>query len=86
MLFEFINPFYLTNGGQNYNNVDNINFSVSDLCLQEEFRRFEVSNIRDISAEITKQVFDQLEIINNPYYLKNQIEEERNIYNFLIQE
>ena len=77
MLFEFPNPFYLTNGGQNYNNVDNINFSVSDLCLHEEFRRFEVSNIRDISAEITKQVFDQLEIINNPYYLKNQIEEER---------
>ena len=86
MLFEFPNPFYLTNGGRNYNNVDNINFSVSDLCLHEEFRRFEVSNIRDISAEITKQVFDQLEIINNPYYLKNQIEEERNIYNFLIQE
>ena len=86
MLFEFINPFYLTNGGRNYNNVDNTIFSFSDNCLQEEFRRFEVSNVRDISSQITKQVFDQLEIINSPYYLKNQIEEERNIYNFLIEE
>lgn len=85
MLFEFINPFYLTNGGRNYNNVG-VECSFSDNCLQEEFRRFEVSNVRDISSEITKQVFDQLEIINSPYYLKNQIEEERNIYNFLIQE
>jgi hypothetical protein len=85
MLFEYINPFYLTNGGRNYNIVG-VEYSFSDNCLQEEFRRFEVCNVRDISAQISKQVFDQLEIINSPYYLKNQIEEERNIYNFLIQE